>query len=139
MKTHHTLHCTQEYEFITLAINSHSRGYKLCWNLNKSLGLSFKMTDNHIISKELIFTRYEAKDDDGRSFNLLPNLSKKGYLIPSQSRINYFLLINNSNWDNIKDKFLSKLRAINDILLVRELDVEKIKNSDRLIIYDKKN
>tara|TARA_B100001142_G_scaffold329246_1_gene391871 strand:+ start:16662 stop:16955 length:294 start_codon:yes stop_codon:yes gene_type:complete len=97
------------------------------------------MTDNHIISKELIFTRYEAKDDDGRSFNLLPNLSKKGYLIPSQSRINYFLLINNSNWDNIKDKFLSKLRAINDILLVRELDVEKIKNSDRLIIYDKKN
>ncbi len=139
MKTHHILHCTQEHEFITLAINSHSRGYKLCWSLNKSLGLSFKMTDSHIISKDLIFTRYVAKDDDGRLFNLLPNLSKKGYLIPSQSRINYFLLINKSNWGNIKDRLLSKLRAINDILLVQELDVEKIKNRDRLIIYDKKN
>tara|TARA_B100001758_G_scaffold247879_1_gene268100 strand:+ start:89225 stop:89518 length:294 start_codon:yes stop_codon:yes gene_type:complete len=97
------------------------------------------MTDSHIISKDLIFTRYVAKDDDGRLFNLLPNLSKKGYLIPSQSRINYFLLINKSNWGNIKDRLLSKLRAINDILLVQELDVEKIKNRDRLIIYDKKN
>ena len=38
-----------------------------------------------------------------------------------------------------KSRFLSKLRAINDILLVFELDLEKTKNSERFIIHDKKN
>ncbi len=139
MKTHYTLDCEQEYEFITLAINSHSKGYKLCWNLNKSFGLNFEMTDNHKVTEELIFTRYEAKNEEGTKFNLLSNRSKKGYLIPSQKSVNYFLLISNNNRDNIKDGVLSKLRAINDILLVFELDLKKIKNSDRFVIYDKKN
>ena len=139
MKTHYTLDCAQEYEFITLAINSHSKGYKLCWNLNKSFGLNFEMTDNHKVTEELIFTRYEATNEEGTKFNLLSNRSKKGYLIPPQKSVNYFLLISNNNRDNIKDEVLSKLRAINDILLVFELDLKKIKNSDRFIIYDKKN
>lgn len=139
MKTHYTLECSQEYEFITLAINSHSKGYKLCWSLNKSFGLNFEMTNSHKITEGLIFTRYEAKDDDGTMFSLLLNRSKKGYLIPSQKSVNYFLLINNNNWDSVKDDVLSKLRAINDILLVFELDLKKVKNSDRLVIYDKKN
>ena len=139
MKTYYTLDCEQEYEFITLAINSHSKGYKLCWNLNKSFGLNFEMTDNHKVTEELIFTRYEAINEEGTKFNLLPNRSKKGYLIPSQKSVNYCLLISNNNRDNIKDEILSKLRAINDILLVFELDLKKIKNRDRFIIYDKKN
>lgn len=139
MKKHYTLECAQEYEFVALAINSHTKGYKLCWNLNKSFGLDFEMTYSHTTSEGLDFTRYEAQDEEGVEFNLLSNRSKKGYLIPTQKSVNYFLLINNNNWKNIKDKVLSKLREINDILLVFELDLEKIKNSDRLVIYDKKN
>jgi hypothetical protein len=139
MKTHYTLDCIQEHEFIVLGINSHVRGYKLCWNLNNSVGLNFEMTSSHKVVGGLVFTRYEAKDTEGTVFNLLSNRSKKGYLIPSQKSVNYFLLINNNNWDNVKDEVLNKLRAINDILLVFELDLKKIKNSDRFIIYDKKN
>ena len=41
------------------------------------------------------------------------------------------------NWKKEKHEFLSKLRKINDILLVFELGEEK--NSERFIIYDKKN
>ena len=33
---------------------------------------------------------------------------------------NYFLIISTDDWISLKDKFLSKLRAINDILLVFE-------------------
>ena len=44
MKMHYTLECDQEYEFIVLAINSHSKAYKLCWNLNNTLLLNFEMT-----------------------------------------------------------------------------------------------
>ena len=48
-------------------------------------------------------------------------------------------MIKDDFWCDKKESFLIKLRAINDILLVFELDLEKSKNSDRFIIHDKKN
>ena len=136
MKMHYTLECDQEYEFVVLAINSHSKAFKLCWNLNNTLVLNFEMTDEHSISDELLFTRYKTKTESGARINLLANRTKKGYLIPSQKSVNYFLVIKDENWNEIKESFLLKLRAINEILLVFELDLLKIKNSNRFIIHD---
>ena len=139
MKKYHTLECDYDYNIVVLAINSHSKAYKLCWALNKTLELNFEITDAHKINKDLIFTRYKSKNTDGVEFNLLLNRSKKGYMIPSKKSINYFLIIKKDRFLIKKDKFLSKLRAINDILLVFELEVDKEKNSERFIIHDKKN
>ena len=136
MKTHYKLDCAHDYEFVVLAINSHIKGYKLCWNINNQLGFNFEMTDAHIISEDLEFTRYSAINKKNAKFDILSNRSKKGFLIPSQKSVNYFLVIKNENWNEIKESFLSKLRAINEILLVFELDLEKIKNSNRFIIHD---
>ena len=139
MKKRHILDCAHDYGFKVLAINSHSKPYKLCWILNQSLGLNFETTDNHKINDQLIFTRYKSENIDGSTFNLFSNRSKKGYMIPSQKSVNYFLIINKDNWIVEKYEFLSKLRAINDILLVFEFELDKEINSDRFIIYDKKN
>ena len=54
--------------------------------------------------------------------------------MPSKKSVNYFLILNKKNWKNKKHEFLSKLRKINDILLVFELE-EDI-NSNRFIIND---
>ena len=133
MKTHYKLDCTPDYEFVVLAINSHIKGYKLCWNINNQLGFNFEMTDAHIISEDLEFTRYSMRNKKDAKLDILSNRSKKGFLIPSQKSVNYFLVIKDDNWSEIKESFLSKLRAINEILLVFELDLEKIKNSNRFI------
>ena len=139
MKKYHILECDYDYNIVVLAINSHSKAYKLCWALNKNLELNFEITDAHKINKDLIFTRYKSKNTDGLELNLLLNRSKKGYMIPSKKSINYFLIIKKDRFLIKKDKFLSKLRAINDILLVFNLDLDKEKYSDRFVIYDKKN
>lgn len=139
MKKHHKLDCIHEYGFVVLAINSHIKAYKLCWNLNKSLDLNFEIADEHKINDELLFARYRSQNIDGLEFNLISNRSKKGYMIPSQKSVNYFLIICKDDWPILKYKLLSKLREINDILLVFELELGREKNSDRFIIYDKKN
>ena len=108
-------------------------------NLNSTLFLNFEIADEHSTSGGLFFTRYKSKTENGQQIDLLANRTKKGYLIPSQKSVNYFLVIKDESWRDTKESFLSKLRTINDILLVFELDLEKIKNSDRFIIYDKKN
>ena len=139
MKKHQKLDCDYDYGFVVLAINCHIKAYKLCWKLNQILGLNFEITDDHKITEELIFIRYKSEKTEGYELNLLSNRSKKGYMIPSQKRTNYFLIISTENWATIKHEFLSRLRAINDILLVFELELGKEKNSDRFIIHDKKN
>ena len=139
MKKYHTLDCAHDYDFVVLAINSHSKAYKLCWILNQALGLNFEITENHIINEDLIFSRFKSENSDGGILNLLSNRSKKGNMIPSQKSVNYFLIINQEYWIVEKYDFLSKLRAINDILLVFEFELDKEKNSDRFIIHDKKN
>ena len=136
MKTHYKLDCAHDYEFVVLAINSHIKGYKLCWNINNQLGFNFEMTDAHIVSEDLEFTRYSMRNKKDAKLDILSNRSKKGFLIPSQKSVNYFLVIKDENWNGIKESFLSKLRAINEILLVFELDLEKTKNSNRFIIHD---
>ena len=136
MKTHYKLDCAHDYEFVVLAINSHIKGYKLCWNINNQLGFNFEMTDAHIVSEDLEFTRYSMRNKKDAKLDILSNRSKKGFLIPSQKSVNYFLVIKGENWNEIKESFLSKLRAINEILLVFELDLEKTKNSNRFIIHD---
>ena len=136
MKMHYKLDCAHAYEFVVLAINSHIKGYKLCWNINNQLGFNFEMTDAHVISEDLEFTRYSMRNKKNAKFDILSNRSKEGFLIPSQKSVNYFLVIKDENWNEIKESFLSKLRAINEILLVFELDLEKTKNSNRFIIHD---
>ena len=131
MKSHYILECKPEFEFVVLAINSHSKGYTLCWNLNETFGLSFEMTAPHSVSENLLFTKYSTLNNEGFMFNLITNRSKKGYLIPSQKSVNYFLLVYFDDWRVKKKEFLYKLRKISSILLVFELDLDKIKKGDR--------
>ena len=139
MKTRFILECAEEIDFAVLAINSHVKAYKLCWNINKSLQLNFEKKKDHNIKEELWFARYTSVCDDDVEYTLLANRSKNGYLIPSEKSVNFFLLIKNDYWQQEKIEFISKLRGIDDILLVFEVDTSVIKHIDRFIFNDKKD
>tara|TARA_B100001250_G_scaffold343234_1_gene311835 strand:+ start:2197 stop:2616 length:420 start_codon:yes stop_codon:yes gene_type:complete len=139
MKTTYKLDCKQEYNFVVLGINSHSKAYKLCWSLNKISYLNFEKTDYHKINEDLFFSRYKSANNDGVIINLLSNRCLNGYMIPKQKSINYFLIISSDFWRVQKQDFLIRLKKIKDILLVFELNLFKELHSDRFIIYDKKN
>ena len=134
MKTQFILDCPNETDFTVLAINSHIKGYKLCWNINNTLKANFEKQEDHNIQDELWFARYTYICEEGVEYNLLANRSKKGYLIPNQKSINYFLIIENDCWKKDKQEFISNLSKIKDILLVFELDTTLIKEIDRFIL-----
>ena len=48
----------EEIDFSVLAINSHTKGYKLCWNINKQQQLNFEKVEDQIINKKMVFSRY---------------------------------------------------------------------------------
>ncbi len=139
MKTRFTLGCVEEVDFSVLAINSHIKAYKLCWNINKILQLNFEKKKDHSIKEGLWFARYTSVCDTDVTYTLLANRSKNGYLIPSEKSVNFFLLIKNDYWQQEKIEFISKLRAIEDVLLVFEVNTSVIKHIDRFIFNDKKD
>ena len=103
------------------------------------MALNLELAHNHKTPEGHSFVRYKSENTGGIEINLLLNRSKKGYIIPSKKTTNYFLIIKKEGWKKIKQEFLTRLREINDILLVFEIDIDNEKNSDRLIIYDKEN
>jgi len=139
MKTHFTLEKVDAIDFNVLAINSHAKGYKLCWNINNELQLNFEKVEDQLIEKEMMFSRYFCETTKGDEYNIISNRSKKGYLIPNQKSVNYFLIVNNRNWLAEKKEFIGKLRANKEVLLVFELDVLNNKYINRFIFNDKKN
>ncbi len=133
MKKHYKLNYNHDYNLVVLAINSHCKAYKLCWMLNKTLGLNFEMAEDHKINNDLWFSRYTS-NNSGARFDLVSNRSKKGFMIPSNKSINYFLITQKDTWAYEKDGLLAGLRTINDILLVFEIDLKKEQNRDRFIL-----
>ena len=139
MKTRFTLDCAEEFDFAVLAINSHIKAYKLCWNINNSLQLNFEKKNDHNIQQGLFFPRYTFISDEGIEYDLLANRSKKGYLIPNQKSINFFLVVKSDYWLQDKIRFMNELRSTPDVLLAFELDLTNLKHIDRFIFNDKEN
>ena len=140
MKTRYTLDFFDEPDFIILAINSHAKAYKLCWYLNKKLHFDFAKTTDHKIGEKLWFSRYWYNDQLHEiEYELFSNRSKNGYLLPSQKGVNFLLKINKTIKKREKEEFIQKLLQIPEILLIFELDLNKIKQLDRFIFNDKKN
>ena len=133
MKTRFTLECAEEFDFAVLAINSHIKAYKLCWNINSSLQLNFEKKKDHNIKEDLWFSRFTYISDEGIEYDLLANRSKKGYLVPNQKSINYFLVVKNDYWKQDREAFMSKLRNTPDILLAFEIDTANLKYINRFI------
>ena len=46
----------------------------------------------------MFFSRYSALVSEGESYSYFPNRSKKGYLLTSHKKIDYFLIVSKIKW-----------------------------------------
>ncbi len=79
-----TLGYLDEVDFIVLAINSHAKGYKLCWEMNNRLKVNFIKNKYHNPEEttEVEFSRFTSEDKDLEiHHDLISNYSKGGHLL----------------------------------------------------------
>ncbi|GAA4519700.1 hypothetical protein GCM10023173_23040 [Sphingobacterium thermophilum] len=151
-----------ELDFNLIGISSSLRDYRLCHFINKNTGLQLqfgkeshidhtgrpktKSTDEldyHIIvertksKKEVIhhFPVYRyCADNFDYEYYLINNKSlENGVLIPEVANFDYFMLIKHYIDPEDLEKLISNLKAINDILLVKEIDPTSLKSKENLI------
>tara|TARA_B100000614_G_C14372051_1_gene421802 strand:+ start:310 stop:720 length:411 start_codon:yes stop_codon:yes gene_type:complete len=136
MKTH-KIDREDEIDFLILGINSHVRPYKLCWEINKKLKTNFVKTQNHSPQNrgKQSFERYRYKNENTQTlYNILSNRGSFGYLDSNNKSVNYFLVVQEGVYSS--KKIIKSLSKIDDVLLVFELNLSKIKSITPFIIND---
>ena len=135
MKTVHTLKEVTDLELTVFGINSHVKGYNLCWHINKILDIELVKKKGAKTSEKETFSCFEYMLEEQKTL-LVQNKSKKGYLLSEKKKIDYFLIFEPAiNLDN-KKEFLLKLSESSKILLIFEIDLEKEPQAHRLIFDD---
>ena len=134
MRKLHSLEETDGLEFDVLAINSHAKGYNLCWHINSALNRGFKRKELFLPDNE-VFSAFTEKKDNVE-YKIITNKSKRGHLLSKKNKIDFFIKIEPRLSLEEKQQFIEKLNKISKILLIFELDLDKEEEAHRFIFYD---
>ena len=106
MKTVHIIDDEIKLDMTVLAVNSHVKGYNLCWHINKKLCTNFIKKEIFIEENKESFSAFEVEQEN-KKIILVKNKSKKGVLIPEKKNIDFFIIIEPKIKKTAKEEFIS--------------------------------
>lgn len=126
-----------EYDFKLIGISSHSKDYRLCWEINKKFGVElqkeqdvlFSNKKGHTANFSMYFYQNEAEEKDLR---LISNKSGGRLLIPESKASDFLLMFYDYNKFEISE-MLREIRKINIVLTAFEVEVSTLKSKDNLL------
>jgi hypothetical protein len=129
------LNIEQNNYYILLGLVSAEPDYKLSLTLNKKFGIllknrpSFRLTENN--KAEVIFSRYSNNaDNEDLIIELISNRSGKNHLLNKLRNIDYLLQIQDSEKEVDVINITSRLREIDSITAVFNIDINTIKDKN---------
>jgi hypothetical protein len=129
------LNIEQNNYYILLGLVSAEPDYKLSLTLNKKFGVflknipSLRLTGNN--NTEVIFSKYSNNaDNEDLNIELISNRSGKNYLLNKLKNIDYLLQIQISENEADINKVTSRLREIDTITAVFNIDINTIKDKN---------
>jgi hypothetical protein len=133
------LNIEYDYDFLLIGLVCQQKDYRLCYEINKILGVEFnKITDTEIYNNKQkeagYFSTYLYENEDETSFYIIFNRGSKGYLVPEQSKLDCFIVIKGRFRPEQKKELLAGLKKITLILGTYELDVKKLKSKENFIM-----
>jgi len=129
------IHLTVNEEDIpeVIGIVSADPDYRLSLKLNKKLSVSLKNIDPIEFKDEkgdiLVFSRFSDSSQPADSnFQLVSIRSGKNFLLKKLRNIDFLLLLNNSAKDSSPEKIMSKLREIDSVTGVFNIEKKVLKD-----------
>ncbi|MEZ4757612.1 MAG: IPExxxVDY family protein [Flavobacteriales bacterium] len=125
-------------EVVVVGISSHVKDHRLCWSINRSLGLA--LTRRRVPLSEdqggrtLTYMAYDHVDQDGAArYTLVNNHGADGCLLKEQRQTDYFLVVDRELAQQHPD-LLDRLRATDHILTAFLLPYEGLKEGYKLLL-----
>ncbi|HRH69070.1 MAG: IPExxxVDY family protein [Flavobacteriales bacterium] len=121
-----------------IGISSHVHDYRLCWSINRSVGLELtrRRTD---IAEEIngVTARYSTYDhvDEATQtrFTLVNNHSGDGILLKEHRQADFFLVVDNELAENTPD-LLDRVRRADFVLTAFPLSFEQLRAGHKLLL-----
>lgn len=128
-----------EYDFDLIGISCHAPDYRLCWAINNQLRLNLsKETAGYDIKNKKIkevthhsLFRY-VNEEDHVEFILLQNKNGSSIILPEQKLADYLLILKN-NFSIEIPELLLRLKSIDMIQTVFQIEPKSLKSKENLI------
>lgn len=112
-----------------IGISCHQKDYRLCWELNKTLGIELEKTEDIPgPNEEISFSRYYYYNEDFlQDFYLLTNKIGKNYFAAELKQADYILQVYGLRSEYETDDLMQKISGIEGVLTAFTYDAEKLK------------
>ena len=137
------LHIEYDYDFLLIGICSHAKDYRLCWEINKVLGIKLERENDKTLnldagtpsSESSAHSIYFYDDEDSNiKFHVISNKTSNETLITEQKQADYFLRVTGNNNPGYTEDVIKKLRSIKIVLTAYEIDPNKLKSKQKLLL-----
>ena len=126
----HKLDLRPEPDAVVIGISSHVNDYRLCWALNRTLGLALARRDEDVIDAAGIgrFAVYDHLDEDsGTQVTLLCNRSEGRVLLKEHKEADLFLVLD-ANGPLRPEDALELVRGTEFVLAAYMVDLKRLRS-----------
>ncbi len=125
-------------EVAVYGISSHVKDHRLCWSINRTLGLELSRRrtalSDEVMGRTVRFMAYDHVDEDSNArFTLVNNHSGDGFLLKEQRQTDYFLVVDNELAEQ-HPQLLDRLRATDFVLTAFPLPYLQLKEGYKLLL-----
>jgi hypothetical protein len=128
------------FDFLLLAVICSYKDYRLCFELNQQLKLKLKREkDLEILSRQknkTSFSTFYFSSQDNEQFRVINNKGGTQAFIPEMRTIDYFIIIKNLNQKKSVDDLISRIKKIEIISGIYEMDPNELKSGENFLIAD---
>ena len=137
----HKLTLSIEENYCLLGIVSDEPDYKVCWRINQTFGMSFEKLDDlqlyhRKLSAEQFFSLFWYPDEDTMlTYRFIKNRSDQGYFLDEVKNLDYLIHIQGEIVTEKIDLFIGLLGSLPSVRMCAPVDLGKIKDRARLILW----
>ena len=129
---------SSEFDFLLAGIVCPYKDYRLCFELNRALKLSFTRMKDHTLhlgkpGAKAAFSFHKAINRFGEEFYVLGNKSVQATLIPEKPAFDFFMIVKNYGAYFDFNDIRNKIKQIEIVSAISELRVEELKSADNFI------
>jgi hypothetical protein len=141
--TKFTLNIESDYEYEMIGLCSHNQDYRIIWELNHHLGLSFIKSDDDylnyskkttVVSNHSMYLNVEDQNESPQLI-VIKNKANGSCIIPELAQIDYFMFIHN-DYSFDRENWMIKCRNMPSVLTAFYFIPQDYRSCEQLIIFE---
>lgn len=121
-----------------IGISSHVNDYRLCWSINRNVGLELARRRSDIVDEVngvlASYSAYDHVDEHTQArFTLVNNHSGDGILLKEQRQADYFLVVDNELAE-LRPDLLERVRTAEFVLTAYSLSFDQLRAGHKLLL-----